>query len=700
MAGSGPGGCGDDDVIVLDEEEQEEEGASAPPPAAPPPPAEGRALQSENEQLFAEFVALCTEHTREHPEVMPYLASRHQKTCPRFLASAEFRNVLGRCLSRVRAQRSKVYVYVSELCTVLKAHRRRQPGPEQPPPAPAGPPAQLSPPPGRGSSRQIRHLEGLLRVHAEEIRRLQAQELDLDELDSEDSAYLQEGRLKRRMMRIFRRLCELKDCSSLTGRVIEQRIPYRGTRYPEVNRRIERLINHPEAFPDYNDILKVVQKASTRHGLALPKQQMASMAASAFQEVGERLQERRRLDLVYNFGSYLTDEYRRENDPALTDDELARRLRHNREVAVQRLDQVLVRYVDLQDKNEEGEWRPGQARPGGATSPQQAQPTTPREPDSVVGAAAGESGSGPERTFRETSPPDHDEEEEEEEEEESSSSETDMEAELEKSLEGGEEEEEGGLAPDPGDPPAYETEADQHMGLKVPELLLDSSAEEELDEEEEEEDDDDDDDGSEEREDQGEVGKQPPLPEPRPPGNPPVLSSPPSQQFLLEIEAALPLEASETPPPSPPLLPPLSPRLTEQGGECPISLPKAQPPLKRSRSLENSGSCWPAPAVSCRVNGQPPSKRGRQELSVSKSYIEVPSGGSSEEEGCGKALLRPLSPHSPLPMADSTCADSPSPGLVTSTQGSPQAGQLVQICKASVATQCDPEEIIVLSDSD
>ncbi|XP_039587280.1 death domain-associated protein 6-like, partial [Passer montanus] len=159
-----------------------------------------------------------------------------------------------------------------------------------------------------GSRRQIRHLEHLLRVYAAEIRRLQERELDLAELDSADSPYLQENRLKRRMMRIFRRLCQLKDCSSLTGRVLEQRIRFRGTRYPEVNRSIERFINRPDAFPDYSDILREIRGASARHGLGLGRRQMENMAQEAFREVGNRLQERRHLDLVYNFGSHLTDE--------------------------------------------------------------------------------------------------------------------------------------------------------------------------------------------------------------------------------------------------------------------------------------------------------------------------------------------------------------------------------------------------------
>ncbi|NXY89029.1 DAXX protein, partial [Alcedo cyanopectus] len=346
-----------------------------PPTPLPPPPSPSQSvlprltplcLSPSPRRRRRQFVCVCSRLTREHPEVVPFLRGRQQRAAGPFLGSAELRNVLSRCLARVRGRPTKVYVYINELCTVLKAHapRRKIPleapgetpnasgpgaasasGPGAGPGASSGPGAAAgassaapgaapasapasgssstpgsasasSPQPGSGShcgsgsKRQIRYLENLLRVYTGEIRRLQEKELDLAELDSEDSPYLQESRLKRRMMRIFQRLCQLKSCSSLTGRVIEQRIPYRGTRYPEVNRRIERFINRPDAFPDYGDILKVIQRASQRHGLGLPRRHMENMAQDAFREVGNRLQERRHLDLVYNFGSHLTDQYR------------------------------------------------------------------------------------------------------------------------------------------------------------------------------------------------------------------------------------------------------------------------------------------------------------------------------------------------------------------------------------------------------
>ncbi|XP_030053063.1 death domain-associated protein 6 isoform X2 [Microcaecilia unicolor] len=445
-------------------------------------------LKMENQKLFAEFVEFCSQLTLEHPEVIPYLKGRQQKTSPKFLSSTEFRNVIGRCLTRVQNKKSKVYVYINELCTVFKAHSEKKkvalsttpsaplsaadPATEVDPAAEQ--PAEVTEKRQTGSRRQIRYLENLLKMYTAEIRRLQEKELDLEEMDDQDSTYIQENRLKRKMMRIFDKLCELKKCCSLTGRVIEQRIPYRGTRYPEVNRRVEKFINKPDNFPDYGDILKVIQKTSIRHGLGLAKKQMQSMAQDAFREVGNRLQERRHLDMIYNFGSHLTDEYKPGFDPALSDPILARRLRENRSMAVSSLTNVIKKYAEMQDENEEEERRKKRER------------TLRAAADSRELASRDQSSTTSEDVRSPAS--ERESELEEDEEEEEDSSDTDIEEELKNCQQASDAEEEEGETPE-DEPMSEITEGDQQMDNQP--LPFSSAGDDDIDDDDDDEDDDD-----------------------------------------------------------------------------------------------------------------------------------------------------------------------------------------------------------------
>lgn len=71
----------------------------------------------------------CTPVTKDCPEVLTFLQKKHDKASPDFLSSVEFRNTLGRCLTRAQANHSKTFVYINEMCTVLRQHtaKKRQP---------------------------------------------------------------------------------------------------------------------------------------------------------------------------------------------------------------------------------------------------------------------------------------------------------------------------------------------------------------------------------------------------------------------------------------------------------------------------------------------------------------------------------------------------------------------------------------------
>ncbi|XP_004424328.1 PREDICTED: death domain-associated protein 6 [Ceratotherium simum simum] len=737
-------------IIVLDDDDEDEAAAQPGPSHPPPSPASPRAeapgssqphrargssssggkkcYKLENEKLFEEFLELCKTQTADHPEVVPFLYNRQQRAHSLFLASAEFCNILSRVLSRAKSRPAKLYVYINELCTVLKAHSAKkklnlapaantssEPSGNSPPTDPTSDPANAETtaaeaPRTHGSRRQIQRLEQLLALYVAEIRRLQEKELDLSELDDPDSTYLQEARLKRKLIRLFGRLCELKDCSSLTGRVIEQRIPYRGTRYPEVNRRIERLINKPgpDTFPDYGDVLRAVEKAAARHSLGLPRQQLQLMAQDAFRDVGVRLQERRHLDLIYNFGCHLTDDYRPGFDPALSDPTLARRLRENRTLAMSRLDEVISKYAMMQDKSEEGERQKRRARLQATSS----YPTDP--PKASLDSGEGPSGmasqecpttSKAETDDEEDEESDEDEEEEEEDEEEEEEEEEDEatdseeEEDLEQMQEGQgddeEEEEEAGKDGDksPMSPPQISTEKNLEPSKGIrrssgeqqnKELTgsLSSLSEEALAP------------SSIDAESNGEHLEELPLEE----------ESPVSQLFELEIEA-LPVDTTPSP------------------EERDVSSSRKQSKDPLTTVLENGAAMVTSTSFNGGVSPHtwgdsgPPCKKSRKEKQtgagpLGNSYVERQRAGHEKN---GKKICALPSPPSPLasmaPVADSsTRVDSPSHGLVTSSLCSPSPARLSQTphsqptrpgtYKMSVATQCDPEEIIVLSDSD
>lgn len=73
---------------------------------------------------------------------------------------------------------------------------------------------------------------------------------------------------------------------------------------------VERFINSPDAHrnpPDFQDIHHVVVRAKERYNLCLSRKQLNQIAKEAFRDVATSMQNRRKQDLLYDFGSTLTD---------------------------------------------------------------------------------------------------------------------------------------------------------------------------------------------------------------------------------------------------------------------------------------------------------------------------------------------------------------------------------------------------------
>ncbi|XP_023133723.2 death domain-associated protein 6 [Amphiprion ocellaris] len=662
-------------------------------------------LQAENQKLFTEFVEHCSGLTKDCPEVLTFLQTKHAKACPDYLSSVEFRNTLGRCLTRAQANLSKTFVYINELCTVLRQHaiKRRQTLTKIEPSSSTSASSTLQPTSliakikgktkgkmsekakgqelaaeeqqpstsglqednrqdqeaekkaKRASRKQVAYLENLLKVYNEEIYRLQQAELSIEDMAAEDSLYIQEHKLKRKMMKIYEKLCELKGCNTLTGRVIEQRITYRSTRYPEINKKIERFINRPEAQtnpPDYQDILQQVLRANERHNLCLSRKQLNQIAQEAFRETGSRMQERRQLDLAYNFGSHLTDKYKAASDPALSNPSLQQKLRSNRQVALSRLEEVITKYAVKQDDAEEQE--------------RSKRLEKDKEKSGKVAGTKEENGV---------------EEEEEDDEDEDESSDPDIEEEIQASTQqdgpdDDEDEEDNGVEAEGARENANKEDQtdDQTGSISAGEEEPVTSGLSPVSDET-----------------KSQVSPLSDIPSPRdsPSQSEPIITD--KQRPLLSngdlTTLQEPVDSSDQ----------VSGMLvsTSKVSENPedVSIAANRKPLPPS----------PVAVDKCDTNGRSPPPSPRTTRSQKRKREVIASGNADnskdiiihDSEGDTPLDMGVFS-SSPLQQAESTRADTPTQELVSSSQLTPPPKKN----KVNVATQCDPDEIIVLSDSE
>ena len=81
-------------------------------------------------------------------------------------------------------------------------------------------------------------------------------------------------RYKKRFMEIYRKLAEYKKLSTDLDRRSDKRFRFHGTRYPEINNKIEKFINRTNRFPDFADIKKQVEEVNRLRELHLSETQV------------------------------------------------------------------------------------------------------------------------------------------------------------------------------------------------------------------------------------------------------------------------------------------------------------------------------------------------------------------------------------------------------------------------------------------
>ena len=173
------------------------------------------------------------------------------------------------------------------------------------------------------------------------------------------SAYMKEDLLKRKFMATWQELCsvvgispeiEITNESLTTG--------YTKTPYPEINRRVTRLLRCNE-FPDHYDIVELIERCNTKHELGISAEEKAQLSRDVFKNVGKILKGQRARDFKAHFGSHLTDDALKKNeDPAASDATLLETLRRSLKDGQEKLEQLCEGFVVKQDMENEHDKSP------------------------------------------------------------------------------------------------------------------------------------------------------------------------------------------------------------------------------------------------------------------------------------------------------------------------------------------------------
>ncbi|XP_037708190.1 daxx-like protein isoform X2 [Drosophila subpulchrella] len=332
---------------------------------------------------YAALIKLCREV--DPSEDMERLANgkltRYYYSAPdSFVMSRGFRHLLEMTMARIRSQPDVVYVHLKNVVDELMAqmvvnevprgkavpsawespHSRSFMPKEQQPwgrerqqeqtPVWVDDQEELeeepdSPTTDKRLNERIRQLNRTLYTITKRIKMLEDADVDLND---DDSSYLQVERFKKRACQIYEKICDLAGESKRASRKLKPPIQFKDTAYPHFNRTLSAFVNRMREFPDYHDVLQILEHCNKEKQLGLANFEMKRIAYDAFAKVGKLLQSRRKTDL-YETVTHFTANVK---DPASSDPVLLAKLKENNKKH-KKISDVLEKYAREQDLNAE-----------------------------------------------------------------------------------------------------------------------------------------------------------------------------------------------------------------------------------------------------------------------------------------------------------------------------------------------------------
>ena len=113
----------------------------------------------------------------------------------------------------------------------------------------------------------IRKLEKALKKCGKAIKKLEEQEMTLDDLDDEDSNYIKIDRYKKRFMVLTRKVAAMRQMKPSLGRYCDRKFYTEASSILEINERIMDLVNKQRKFPSFIDIFDMYKEVNRANNM-------------------------------------------------------------------------------------------------------------------------------------------------------------------------------------------------------------------------------------------------------------------------------------------------------------------------------------------------------------------------------------------------------------------------------------------------
>lgn len=206
----------------------------------------------------------------------------------------------------------------------------------------------------KASLYRLKKLRKKMEIYSRQIKKFNEESLSYSEMDRQDSAYIKVDALQRKLLKTWEEFCRVQGMSPKIT-VKYNTTVFSGTEYEELNKKINRLLDKSiDCFPDYIDVLTVVQRCTTKHNLPISSEEQSALSRRLFQDIIKELKKRRQGDFINHFGSHLTDECKGTSDPALENLELHKMLEKQHVEGEEKMAKIIEDFAVKQETNPQG----------------------------------------------------------------------------------------------------------------------------------------------------------------------------------------------------------------------------------------------------------------------------------------------------------------------------------------------------------